>query len=216
VKLQTDRDDIYFVGDTHFGHNSMHLHWRMSPLTSERFQDKDTMTEWLVDEWNRTVPPDGIVFHLGDVSFLNSNDTAAVLYRLNGTIHLIEGNHDRRMSTINRDRFASIQPYLELTCKAGEPSTSAKQRIVLCHYAFRTWNNAHYGVWNLHGHSHNNLSRFGGQLDVGVDCNAIQNTYRPVTLEEVAVYMADNPYAAVDHHVGKDSDRKKDAGEGFG
>ena len=41
--------------------------------------------------------------------------------------------------------------------------------LVLCHYAFRTWNGIGRGALNLHGHSHGKLTPMPKQYDVGVD-----------------------------------------------
>ena len=54
-------------------------------------------------------------------------------------------------------------------------------RLVLCHYPFRTWNGAHKGALNLHGHSHGRLKPLPRQFDVGVDARS----WRPVTLAEL-------------------------------
>ena len=59
------------------------------------------------------------------------------------------------------------------------------QVIVLCHYALRVWDRAHYGSWHLYGHSHGQLPSLGLSLDVGVDCHG----YRPLNLVEVGDRM---------------------------
>ena len=51
-------------------------------------------------------------------------------------------------------------------------------RLVLRHYAFRTWNGMHKKALNLHGHSHGKLAPMPRQFDVGVDAWDM----RPVTL----------------------------------
>lgn len=196
--------DIFFIGDTHFGHRAMVDCFRSDPAGG-RFSSTDSMDEHLILEWNRTVPPKGIVFHLGDVAFMGSKATAATLAQLNGDIHLIEGNHDRAMPTwLKENFFTSVQPYLELSIKEHGDSGTSKRKIVLCHYALRTWNRANHGAWNIHGHSHGNLSPVGGQLDCGVDDERITNRLRPLTYREVADYMSGKHYVAVDHH-GDDS-----------
>ncbi len=200
MNLNSDHQDIFFIGDTHFGHSAMQETWRADPAGG-RFSTTYAMDEFLVDEWNRTVPPKGIVFHLGDVAFMGTKRTAAILCQLNGEIHLIEGNHDRAMAAwVKENLFASYQPYLELRITDSSMSAKSKRKIVLCHYALRTWNRAHHGAWMLHGHSHGNLSHRGGQLDVGVDDSRITKEYRPLAYKEVVEYMTGKPYEPVDHH----------------
>lgn len=54
------------------------------------------MNEKLVENWNRVVPEDGTVFHLGDFAFGGSALWNSIIPRLNGQIYLIIGNHDRK------------------------------------------------------------------------------------------------------------------------
>ena len=63
------------------------------------------------------------------------------------------------------------------------------QFVVVCHYALRTWERAHYGSWNLHGHSHGTLEPVGKQMDVGVD----SHHFRPVSFEVVKAWMGSIP-----------------------
>lgn len=51
------------------------------------------MNEALVENWNKVVPEDGIVFHLGDFAFGGSSVWNEIIPRLNGQIYLIMGNH---------------------------------------------------------------------------------------------------------------------------
>ena len=180
--------------------------WRFDPAGG-RFSSTAAMDEHLIHEWNRTVPPNGIVFHLGDVCFQNRVDMWATLSVLHGEIHLIRGNHDRQVIQQYPERFASIHEYLELSIRDGEVRAEhPTQKVVLCHYAFRTWNRAHFQAWNIHGHSHGNLPRIGGQLDVGVDDKRITTEYRPLAYAEIAAHLATKPYIPVDHHEGRVKD----------
>ena len=69
--------------------------------------------------------------------------------------------------------WASVAPYMELEVDGA--------RLVLCHYAFRTWRDMARGALNLHGHSHGRLHPQARQYDVGVDAW----DFRPVTLAEL-------------------------------
>jgi calcineurin-like phosphoesterase family protein len=59
------------------------------------------MNEMLVHNWNTVVKDGDVVFHLGDFSMENCFATFAA--RLNGTIILIKGNHERGNHTILTD-----------------------------------------------------------------------------------------------------------------
>lgn len=67
------------------------------------------MNEILIKNWNATVKPGDIVFHLGDVALGPWSEWDAVLKRLNGAKVLVVGNHDRvfkGMSEAQQARFA--------------------------------------------------------------------------------------------------------------
>ena len=164
-----------------------------------RFSSVAAMDEHLIMEWNRTVPGTGIVYHLGDFAFAGSQRIADICGQLNGEIRLITGNHDNGLAAWVRESFfRSIDPYLEITVKRD--SSDRGRKLVLCHYAFRTWNRGHYGTGNLHGHSHGNLPHIGKQLDVGVDDHRISRDLRPYTFEEIDAYLDTENYTPVDHH----------------
>ena len=83
---------IYLISDTHFYHENI-IHSCKRP-----FADVEEMNEALVVNWNNVVGNDDIVYHLGDFSFGNFEETQSILRRLNGRICLILGNHDRARS----------------------------------------------------------------------------------------------------------------------
>ena len=214
IILEHTPGGVYFTADTHFGHRAMVETWRVDPAGG-RFSSTEAMDEHLIHRWNSTVPGTGVVYHLGDFAFANTKRVAAILAQLNGTIHLIEGNHDKSLPTWIKDNlFGSVQPYLELTVKRDQQDKGRK--LVLCHYALRTWNRAHYNTWNLHGHSHGNLPYRGGQIDVGVDDHRISRDYRPYTFEEIDAHVATTTYEPNDHHENKGRDGTEKDKEQFG
>ncbi len=158
---------VFFTSDTHFGHAGAISRFRRP------FASVAAMDEAMAANWNATVGPDDTVWHLGDFALHRKPDVmAALLERLHGTKHLITGNNDGP-ATLALPGWASVQPYAELLL--GE------RRLVLCHYAFRTWNGMYKGVLNLHGHSHGQLKGMPRQFDVGVDVW----DFRPVTVDEI-------------------------------
>lgn len=155
------------------------------------------MTEQLIANWNVKVKTSDLVYHLGDFAISYGKRhyqlIDEILSRLNGQKFLIQGNHDRD-EVVKNPRWIKVARYLELKLDLGGEH---KQRIVMCHYALRTWNQAHRGAWMLYGHSHGHLIDIGGRtLDVGVDC---QNYY-PVSLAHLQEIMATRLFKPVDHH----------------
>ena len=182
---------IWFTSDTHFNHENI------VEYSSRPFEDLEEMTAALIHRWNSEVKPGDIVYHLGDfaLSWGKKHEGVVddILSNLNGNKLLIVGNHDRNEVTRN-SRWSKVVRYHEIKVDLGGVH---KQRIVMSHYAMRTWNQMHRGAWMLHGHSHGNLTDIGGKtIDVGVDCHG----YRPISLEKVAEFMETREIVTVDHH----------------
>jgi calcineurin-like phosphoesterase family protein len=92
----------------------------------------------------------------------------------------------------------TTQHYKELKLDRGGIH---KQRIVMSHYSFRTWNQMHRGSWMLFGHSHGNLKDTPGKtMDVG----CMNHNYTPISIDEVEEFMRTRHNVAVDHHVPED------------
>lgn len=154
---------IYFTGDTHLG-EARGLRIDRRPFASVAEQDAA-----LIANWNAVVGADDEVWHLGDFARGDQAAIKQLLGQLNGRKHLIIGNNDPE-ATIAARGWASVQHYAELVIDG--------HRLVLCHYAFRTWNGMGKKAINLHGHSHGRLKPLPRQVDVGVDAQG----FRPVSL----------------------------------
>lgn len=178
-------DKVFFTADTHFGHEAI-IHYSARP-----FESAEEMDAELIRRWNETVPEDGIVFHLGDFAHGPASRWCEILQQLNGSIHLVAGNHDvysakekglKNFSSVREQRIIDIDG----------------QKIYLNHYPFLCYGGAYDGVWQLFGHvhsgpfSHSGLDHprlgmlYPGQYDVGVD----NNDFRPISFEEVKKKIA--------------------------
>lgn len=187
IKL-TDKSKVFFTSDLHFFHQNIIRYCKRPFVTAEEMNEK------LVSNWNETVPEDGIVFIVGDVSFSSLEDTVKILKRLNGTKHLVSGNHDSHflIHPSFKSCFASINDLLEVTVLDNERDDK-KTDFVLCHYAMRVWNKSHHGAVQLYGHSHSNLPPVGLQLDVGVD----GNNFYPYSYDDVLTALYHNAHISL-------------------
>ena len=140
--------DIFFTADTHFGHA------KIIEYCKRPFANADEMDEEIIRRWNSVVKDGDQVYHVGDFAFKNGRD---VRRRLNGSIFLVNGNHDNGTNL----GFIWMKDYYEL--KVGG------QEIVLFHYGMRTWHHDLRGTWHLYGHSHGELKPYGKSFDIGVD-----------------------------------------------
>jgi calcineurin-like phosphoesterase family protein len=157
----------FFTSDTHWNHS------RIIQFCNRPFKDVDEMNETLIARWNARVGIDDTVWHLGDFALGNQDRVPNIVARLNGTIHLCWGNHDKQKTIIRAGCFASTQDVAEIRIDG--------ETIFLSHYGHRVWNKAHHGAYHLYGHSHGGLPAMGRSLDVGVDCW----DYQPVTFAEI-------------------------------
>ena len=153
----------WITSDTHFGHSNI---MNFCPETRGRFQDKDHMNREMIKIWNAVVGQEDLVYHLGDVSFLNVTETCDIVENLNGRKILITGNHDGKLLKKQRfrDCFEEIHDYLEITHK--------NKKVILFHYPIHMhWNSSHYGSVHFYGHVHGNqtgLEEYRAR-DVGFD-----------------------------------------------
>ena len=173
-------EDVWFTSDTHFWHENI------IRFCNRPFSSIQEMNEELIRRWNETVPEEGVVFHLGDFAFGGAKEWNEVMFRLNGKIYLILGNHDmKQMKQGFMQRFEHVTQ--QMTIRVGG------QSIILNHNPFLTYGGCSRNTWQLFGHLHSgplsdqgkDLTRlqvlFPRQYDVGVD----NNDYRPVSFLQV-------------------------------
>lgn len=164
----------YFTADLHLGHENI-IRFCDRPFADIREHD-----QYLIDAWNATVRPGDEVWVVGDFAYRGDKARAAKYFdTLNGTKHLVQGNHDG--PSTRALPWASVTHMADIVVD--------RQRLILCHYAFRVWPAMRRGVIHLFGHSHTRLSGNGQSCDVGVD--AFQ--FRPVTLSEIRAHLATLP-----------------------
>jgi calcineurin-like phosphoesterase family protein len=178
-------ENVWFTSDPHFGHANI------IKYCERPFSDIQEMNETLVRNWNAMVRPNDRVYLLGDVCFLRPDDAKRLLSRLMGRIYLVKGNHDKEQFLSEcSGRFEWVKDYFELTHE--------KQKIIMSHFPFLTWNKSHHGSWSLHGHCHGNLpdDPHALRIDVGVDCH----DFRPISFNEIKKIMAKKTFKPVDHH----------------
>lgn len=178
-------ENLYFTSDTHF------FHTRIVTLAHRPFNSVDEMNEVIIKNWNAKVPDrDSHVFILGDLSFGKPEQTIEVLNRLNGTIYLIKGNHDKHLTNKVLKCFAFSKDRYLLKASDGN-------RVVLDHFPLYTWEGAHRGSYHFHGHCHGTLGKeYTTRTDVGVDTN----NYTPYSYTELINKLSKRKYKVVDHH----------------
>ncbi len=160
-----------FTADLHLNHAAV------ISMCGRPFADVREMNEALIHAWNSRVRRGDTVWFLGDFAMKASPEECAAFFgRLNGIKHLVRGNHDaKRVLDLP---WASQHDLVQTTVDGV--------RLVLCHYAMRSFPGVWRGSLHLFGHTHATLPPTRQSCDVGVDAWA----YRPVTLDEIRDRLA--------------------------
>lgn len=165
----------YYCADLHFGHSNV------LSLDGRPFETIDECDNVIINNWNETVGLDDDVYILGDLSWYNSTKTIDIFDKLNGSLHLIRGNHDTKVLKNKkfRDMFVEITDYKEITFDDGKG-------LVLSHYPMLTFKNHYYGWWHFFGHVHNTWEN---DLVNNAIEQSIKMSGRPLNMVNVGIMM---------------------------
>lgn len=182
-----DPDKVYFTSDLHIGHKNI------IDYCNRPFASVEEMNETLINNWNKKIPDDGIVFDLGDFAIGGSKVWNDTLSRLKGKHYLIKGNHDEK------NYRESYSKYFELVTQQMYIQVEDVS-IYLNHFPFLCFGGSYreqHNVYALNGHTHirkdinvsdssEDIKRiincsFPSQYDVGVDFN----DYYPISWHEL-------------------------------
>lgn len=182
-------EHTFFTSDTHFNHENI------IKFCERPFSNINEHNDFLIEKWNSIVSDTDTVFHLGDFAFGGFPVWEEIRPRLNGSIYLIQGNHDFHNSSQNNQRllkmFKDIQWQMHISID--------EQPIILTHFPLLCYSGtfSKRPTWNLHGHVHSRKGGIGkddkrceeccwpSQYDVGVDCN----NYTPISFKELQEKM---------------------------
>ena len=201
-EIKKDRQKIWFVSDTHFGHVSIlyfhPLRREACGVTLEELQsDKNSAIakhdQWLINKWNSVVRKQDTVYFLGDFCLKNKEYTENILKQLKGKKFLIRGNHDKSLN--------GLENYFEWVGDIKEAKFTNNQFkfidpnetfcVEMCHFPMLTWNRRPHGTCMVHGHSHgnaNNVNELTGELRVDVGLDNQYWDYNFVELEQLYNY----------------------------
>lgn len=179
-----DGSKVFFTSDSHYYHGNI------IKFCDRPFKDVEEMNYKLIENWNKKVPHDGLVFHLGDFAWGGYDNWKNIRSQLNGEIVLIKGNHDiKNMSAKAEEelfKFTTQQMLIEIEGR----------KIYLNHYPFLCYAGVYRDpnglVYQAYGHIHSGPNKkgediprlihcFPTQYDVGVD----NNDYTPISWYEL-------------------------------
>jgi len=165
--------DIWFTSDFHLGHKNI-IRYCNRP-----FQTVAQMDDAVLDGLNKRVKVGDILYFLGDFCIGPSATALHFRQRIRcKKIFAVPGNHDKQTRKLAQE-FSWLGDLAEIS--------TCGQRIVLCHYAMRVWNQSSRGAWHLYGHSHGKLPEITSSpsMDVGVDTH----NFEPWHFEEIRARM---------------------------
>ena len=138
------------------------------------------MNEIIIENWNKVVKPDDIVYHLGDVMLGNNENGLKLLKQLKGNIYIAIGNHDsdaRIAMYKNCWNIAEIQFGYRI-------KVPGKKVFILSHYPQLVANSGDdKPIYSIHGHTHskNKWSDIYHTYNVNMDAH----NCTPVNLEDI-------------------------------
>jgi calcineurin-like phosphoesterase family protein len=199
----TDLERTFVTADHHLKHTNI------IKFCNRPFANAEEMDQALIDNWNRIVRENDLVFHLGDFTLENFDVARKFFAQLNGKI-MVLGNHwhhDRRWLPKEYfgplvleypdyvDEIGHVQvvpPIVVLEIPQGK--NSYPLAITLCHYPLAVWDRKHHGAWHLHGHSHGQHQYPVDELAIDVGVDAPGMNYHPISLRGVLHLMYERGY----------------------
>lgn len=179
---------IYFTSDLHHRHRNI-----LNVCPEHRpWETREQMTEALIEYHNDVVRETDTLYILGDFSFGKAGFTLDVLRAMIGNKVIIRGNHDEWLDKVTEEQLleVGVANVRDLYCRKFDGT-----KIVMCHYAIRSWQDQGRGSLRIYGHSHGNLEGFGRSMDVGWDAWG-----RYLLLEEVIDRLESKEIEVADHH----------------
>lgn len=194
---------VYFTSDTHYGHTNSIM------FDKRPFRDLAHMHSVLINNYNSTVPKDGICYFLGDFGILETAKAIEIVEQLNGIKVMILGNHDKGINAMYNIGFDIVLNAAELWI--------ARERVTMSHCPLRgvfredvsdmkgaeeddNWHGeskhlefsvADNGQFHLHGHIHSpNGGKSIKMLDRQMDIGVVANNYRPVSISAIESWIS--------------------------
>lgn len=162
--------NIWFISDTHFGHENMYTKFTLADGSPARpFKSAEEADCLMAERWNKLVKPSDHVYHLGDVAI--DRKYLEVLGRLNGHKRLVRGNHDIFKTKFYAAYFEEIY------------GVRVMDRLIFSHIplAIECLESPKRQWVNVHGHLHTAKLTNSHYLNVCVE----HTEYAPISLETI-------------------------------
>lgn len=167
---------VFLISDTHFSHANI-IRYENRP-----FATPEEMDAYMIEQWNRVVAEEDLVFHLGDVGIFRAKQAERILPQLSGRKILILGNHD--VFTKSKWRRLGFAPYTAYEYEGylltHKPMDEAPLRTAVAEGMLKG---------NVHGHTHSKNQHLDKAL---YKCCCVEFlAYRPMEFEAFVAIGSD-------------------------
>lgn len=179
---------VYYTSDWHFNHDFV--------AGTRDFADAEEHDEALIEAINKTVSKRDQLWVLGDVFMGSVTKGLEQIARVNGSKHLVLGNHDAPHPR-HKKSHTQMRRFLEVfeSVHVHEQHVIEGRKVLLSHYPFTgdhadredrdtQWRLPDEGLPLLHGHVHGEWEFNGRMFNVGVDHN-----FAPVPVDRVSAWL---------------------------
>jgi len=175
--------NTWLISDPHFDHNNI------IKYCNRPFASANEMNNIIINNYNRVVNDNDIVYFLGDMAYGKGSRGAKYwLSQLKGNIIYIKGSHDQGIRPSNTKNC--YNSYLLPADYSGYSTIS----ILLSHNP----NEFIFDGWHIHGHKHNEAPFFNRNLrKINVSCERIN--YTPVNLLLLLSLINNNKYIIINN-----------------
>lgn len=197
------RKPIFFTSDWHIGHFNV-LKYDQRP-----FQDLNHMHRVLINNYNSTVPENGICYFLGDVGYCKGDIVGKIMAECHGTKILIIGNHDKNTHSMYAQGFDCVLNTAVFYIGTHRVSMSHCPLPGIFRESMadmpkqpkeNNWHGEHKNQmftsrdltvdFHLHGHIHSDNVVKPRQTDRQYDVGVRSNGYRPVSISQIEAWIA--------------------------
>jgi calcineurin-like phosphoesterase family protein len=176
--------NIFFIGDTHFGHEGPYNKFLREDGSFLRpHGSAEAGDEAMIENWNKVVKPSDKVYHVGDIAM--SKKHLPQLGRLYGDKILIRGNHDTEKASEYLKYFKDVRGVHQF------------DGMLITHIPVHPDSLSRWG-FNIHGHLHNfrvmrHYTHYGASETFDItsidpryfNVSVEQINYTPISLEEI-------------------------------
>lgn len=173
---------IFYIADLHLNDQ------KIFDKCQRPFKNLKEYKDTLFANWNNKVAKKDTVFVLGDIADDNDVSWIAEFKKLNGTKHLIIGNHDNLiLNQIIKSKIFESVDFIKMVMDNN-------RKVCVCHYPLMDWLEFNRNGLFVYGHVHNKTEKNGkayAQIKEyykdkpAYNCGVDVTNFKPVTLDEM-------------------------------